>query len=59
MAFTIPSNAVIQQLWNERNFKRLGQIESDSIRLAREDCRTVGTERGPVRGYEGGPGRKR
>lgn len=57
MAFTIPSNSVVQQLWNDRNFKRLRQLESDSDRFAREDYRTVSTERGPVRGYESGRGR--
>jgi hypothetical protein len=57
MAFTIPSNAVIARLWDERNFTRLQQIENDSIRFAAEDYRTVSTERGPVRGYEGGRGR--
>jgi hypothetical protein len=58
MAFTIPSNGVIQQLWNDRNLKRLTQIENDSIRFAREDYRTVSTERGPVRGYEAGGARR-
>lgn len=60
MAFTIPSNSVVQALWNTRNFTRLAQLEADSDRFAREDYRTVSTERGPVRGYEGGrSGRRR
>lgn len=54
MATIVPSNAAVAALWSTRNFIRLRQLEVDSERRAREDYRTVSTERGPVRGYESG-----
>ena len=60
MAFAIPSNSVIDTLMRlaARGDKaaqaRLDQLEADSLKLDLEDYRTVGTDRGPVRGYGGG-----
>lgn len=64
MAFTIPSNAAIQTLMDDAARgdpaakKRLQQLEDDSLRFDQEDYRTVSTERGPVRGYQGGGPRR-
>lgn len=60
MAFAIPSNSAIHTLLEDAARgdagakHRLQQIEDDGIRFDQEDYRTVSTERGPVRGYQGG-----
>lgn len=59
MAFAIPSNSVIDTLiraaakGDPTAQKRLDELEADSLKLDQEDYRTVSTERGPVRGYNG------
>lgn len=56
MATSIPGNAAIHTLLEEAARgnaaakARLLQLEGDSLRLDREDYRTVSTDRGPVRG---------
>lgn len=52
MATTVPSNAAVDALWRTGNFKRLRELEQDNERKAREDYRTINTDRGPVKGYE-------
>jgi hypothetical protein len=65
MAFAIPSNSAVDTLMRLADKgdleakKRLAQLEADSARFDLEDYRTVNTDRGPVRGYEGGGARRR
>lgn len=63
MATAIPSNSAISTLFNTRKSdptaqRRLEQLNEDSLRFDREDYRTVGTDRGPVRGLGGGARRR-
>ena len=62
MAFVIPSNGWINVLMDNRKdpeaAKALQAIVDNGARFDAEDYRTVNTDRGPVRGYNGG-GRRR
>jgi hypothetical protein len=58
MATCFPGNAFVEAMFQRRrepaNARRLQQLYDQGEALDMEDYRTVGTDRGPVRGFVGG-----